>query len=179
MESPISLLWGNIIHTFENIDDSSLNEHKKQTDIGSISKLISYDLGHQKVKLPYANKETREINLQETYLAYLWSLIYSIFVMYEEGIQKPLINKTFDGSLNFDTPILKRAKLLYDWSISLTNQWSEWNEELPNPKRNSSDKERFYAEKTNGIFQYAVTYLMFHEFAHLTLKHDSFFQVTK
>jgi len=175
MESPIAVLWGNIVHTFENVDDASLNMLREATESGQLSNAIAYDIGKERVRTPFADLKTREINLQESYLSHLWSFIYAVFVMYEEGIQKPLINGTFDGSLNFDTPLLKRAKLLFDWSISLTNSYSEWNENLPNPRTHSSDKEKFYAEKVNGIFQYAVAYLMFHEFAHLTQKHDSFF----
>ncbi len=175
MESPIKVLWGNIVNTFENVDDTSLKMHQGATESGSLSKAIAYDNGFEKVKTPYADPYTREINLQETYLAHLWSFIYSVFVMYEEGIQKPLINNKFDGSLKFETSILKRAKLLFDWSISLSNKWSEWDETLPNPRTHNSDNEKFYAEKVNSIFQYATAYWMFHEFAHLTLKHDSFF----
>jgi len=175
MESPITALWGNIIYAFENVDGSSLNFHREATNSGKLSKAIAYDNGRQKVRTPYANLETREIHLQETYLAHLWSFIYSVFVMYEEGIQKPLINNQFDGSLKFETPLLQRAKLLFDWSISLTSEYSEWDEGLPNPRKHNSEEEKFYVEKVNRIFQDSVAYLMFHEFAHLTLNHDSFF----
>ncbi len=175
MESPIAVLWGNIIHAFENVDDTFLNMHREATESGNLSKAIVYDKEKEKVRTPYANLKTREINIQEIYLAHLWSFIYSIFVMYEEGIQKPLINNTFDGSLKFETPLLQRAKLLFDWSISLTSEYSEWDEDLPNPKKHNSKEEKFYAEKVNGIFQNSVAYLLFHEFAHLTQNHDSFF----
>lgn len=174
-ESPITILWGNIIHSFENVDASSLEMHKRAIQSGKLSEFIVYDNGKEKVRTPYADPKTRKINLQETYLAYLWSFIYSIFVMYEVGIQAPLMNNTFNGSLEFRTPLLKRAKRLFDWAISLTNEYSEWDEKLPNPRTHNSDEEKFYAEKVNGIFQTATSYLMFHEFAHLTLNHDSFF----
>jgi len=124
---------------------------------------------------PKANLETREIHLQETYLSHLWSFIYSTFVIYEEGIQKPLINDTFDGELKFDTPLLQRAKQLFAWSISLTKNYSNWDESLPNPKSHNYEKEQFYSKKVNGIFQSAASFLMYHEFAHLTQGHDSFF----
>ena len=175
MESPISVLWGNIVHTFENMDSASLSMHFDATRSGKLSAAIAYDNGKGKVKTPFANLDTREINLQETYLSHLWSFIYSVFVMYEEGIQKPLINNSFDGNLKFDTPLLQRAKTLFDWSISLTYKYSEWDDGLPNPRKHNSNEEKYYAEKVNGIFQSSVSYLMFHEFAHLTQGHDSFF----
>ena len=175
MKSPIAVLWGKIVYTFENIDSSSLRMHIEATNSGKLSKAIAYDYGQEKVKTPYAKIKTRKIHLQETYLSHLWSFIYSVLVMYEEGIQKPLINNTFNGSLEFDSPLLQRAKMLFNWSISLTQKYSEWDESLPNPQRHNFDKEKDYAEKVNGIFQSAVAYLMFHEFAHLTQGHDSFF----
>lgn len=175
MESPITVLWGNILHAFENIGTTSLKKHQEAIDSGKLSNLIAYDNRKEKVRTPYAERKTREINLQETYLCHLWAFIYSVFVMYEEGIQKPLKNSTFDRSLRFDNPLLKRAKILFDWAISLTVEHSEWNEKLPNPRTHNSDEERFYAEKVNAIFATAVAYLMFHEFAHLTQNHDSYF----
>lgn len=175
MQSPITVLWGNIVHAFENADESALALHKTAIESGTLSKAIAYDNGREKVKTPFANLETREINIQETYLCHLWSFIYSVFVMYEEGIQKPLINNTFDGALRFDTPLLQRAKVLFNWSISLTKEYSDWNDGLPNPRTHNDDREKFYAEKVNGIFQDAAAYLLFHEFAHLTQGHESFF----
>ncbi|MFA6016391.1 MAG: phage exclusion protein Lit family protein [Gallionellaceae bacterium] len=175
MTSPITVLWGNIVHTFENVDASSLRMHRAVTHSGKLSESINYDNGKEKVRPPSADTKTREIYVQETYLAHLWAYIYSVFVMYEEGVQKPLINNTFDGSLTFETELLERAKTLFDWAVSLTREYSEWDEKLPNPRTHNSDKEKLYAEKVNGIFQHAVTYLMFHEFAHLTQGHDSFF----
>lgn len=179
MESPIRVLWGNVVHAFENADESVLNLHEEAFKIGKIANTIAYDNGHEKVITPYADLCSREINIQETYLCHLWSFIYSVFVLYEEGIQKPLINNTFDGALRFDSPLLKRARTLFDWSISLTNEYSVWDEELPNPRTHNDEKEKYYSEKVNGIFQDAVAYLLFHEFAHLTQGHESFFLGTK
>lgn len=175
MESPISVLWGNIVHAFENPDESALELHKKATKYGKLAKSIAYDNRKENVRTPFVDLKTKEINLQETYLSHLWSFIYSVFVMYEEGIQKLLINNCFDGALRFETPLLQRAKLLFDWSISLTSEYSDWNERLPNPKTHNNEREQFYAEKVNAIFQDSVAYLMFHEFAHLTQGHESFF----
>ena len=107
MESPITVLWGNIIHTLENADESSLSRHKEAIKSGKLAEFIAYDNRKDRVRTPYADIKTREINLQETYLSHLWAFIYSVFVIYEEGIQKRLINNTFDGALKFDTPLLK------------------------------------------------------------------------
>ena len=178
MGSPIEVLTGNIIHAFENANPLSLNAHLNATESGLIARQIDYDNGCDKVKTTHAKKESREIYLQETYLSYLWSLIYSILVMYEEGVQKPLINNQFTGVIDSSNPLLYRARCLYEWAISLPTEYSHWDEQLPNPRNHLNDKERFYAERANGIYQDAVAYNLFHEFAHLTLGHDAYFDET-
>jgi hypothetical protein len=63
--------------------------HFKALESKKVSPWIDYDNGNDPVKGPKANLKTRQIYLQETYLEHLWSFIYSIFVIYEEGIQEP------------------------------------------------------------------------------------------
>ena len=157
--SPIEVLWNNIIHTFENIDESALTMHLKAVDSEVLHREIDYDNGKAPVKGAYADLETRKIYIQETYLEHLWSFIYSVFVIYEEGVQKPLINNTFSGGIKFDSEILTRAKSLYDWSISLCDIKTEWDINLPNPKKHNNELEKFYAEKVNSIFQKSVAYV--------------------
>lgn len=175
MSSPINVLWGNIVQSFEQVNDSSLSMHLTAVESGLLNREIDYDNGTDAAKGPHANLKTKKIYLQETYLEHLWSFIYSVFVIYEEGVQKPLINKSFSGEIEFSTEILKRAKTLYDWSISLSDKKSEWDMSLPNPKQHLNETEKFYSEKVNGIFQKSVAYVLFHEFCHLTQGHESYY----
>lgn len=179
MNSPISVLWNNILHTFQNIDPSSLSMHLKAIDDENLNREIDYDNSQSLICAPHADLDTRRIYIQETYLEHLWAFIYSVFVIYEEGVQKPMINNIFSGQIDFDSPVLRRAKSLYDWSVSLADQHSDWDIGLPNPDSHFNTQEKFYAEKVNGIFQKSVAYLMFHEFCHLTQGHDSFYLGTK
>jgi hypothetical protein len=172
LTSPVEVLKENIISTFETADLDSI---RRSASSKKISGAIDYDNAQEKVKMPHAKTENRDIYLQETYLSYFWSLIYSLFVIYEEGVQKPLINNQFNGKIDQSKPLLMRARELYEWSISLLEKYSPWDERLPNPKVHNNDKEKYYAEKVNNLFQMAVSYNLFHEFAHLTLGHDSYF----
>lgn len=175
MPSPITVLSGNIIESFEKASESSLAMHLKAVSSGQIKPYIDYDNGNDAARGPHADLSTKRIYLQETYLEYLWAFIYSVFVMYEEGIQKRLINQNFSGSLVFDTEILQRAKALYDWSISLADKKSNWDVDLPNPQKHLNDLEKVYTEKVNGIFSKSISYVLFHEFCHLTQGHQSYF----
>ncbi|GAA0690000.1 hypothetical protein GCM10009104_15730 [Marinobacterium maritimum] len=149
--------------------------HLKAVESGLLNREIDYDNGGEPAKGPHADLTTKKIYLQEAYLEHLWAFIYSVFVIYEEGVQKPIINNAFTGVVEFNTEILRRAKQLYDWSISLAEKKTEWDRNLPNPQSHSNDREKFYAEKVNGIFQKSVSYVLFHEFCHLTQGHESYY----
>ena len=177
-KSPINVLFGNIVNRFEKIQPDILDTHYKAIESGYISTEIDYDESPHKVKTPSSNRITRQIYLQETYLSYLWSFIYSIFVIHEEVIQKRMIEGTWNGMVNYDdNPLLTSAHKLFLWSISLIDTYSPWDNKLPNPKIHANVQEQFYAEKVNGIFQDAVAFIMFHEFAHLTHGHDIYYKL--
>lgn len=175
MSSPIEVLWGNIVHTFENIDPTLMKKHIEAVSKGLVSKDIAYDNVKAPIRTPHAKLNSRKIYIQEAYLEHMWAFIYGVFVMYEEGVQKPLINNTFSGEIEYKTPILNRAKKLYDWSISLSKNYSDWDRTLPNPRKHHNHYEKLYAEKVNKIFQNSICYVLLHEFAHLTLNHDSYY----
>lgn len=173
--SPIEVLWGNIVETFENIDPTQLENHIFNVSTGLINPKIDYDHDRSGIQTPRADPESKSIYLNEVHLEYLWSFIYSIFVIYEEGVQRPLLKGNFNGEIKFESNLIIRAKQLYDWAISLSETVSDWNLDLPNPKKHNSDEEKWYVEKVNTLFQNAVAYLMFHEYAHLTLGHTAFY----
>ncbi|MGW8168611.1 MAG: phage exclusion protein Lit family protein [Sulfurovaceae bacterium] len=174
-DSPIQSLWGNIIKTFETCGINTLQGHIEAVNLKQISKAIDYDTSQDKVRPPSSNTMTKRIYLQEIYLSHLWSMIYSLFVIYEEGIMKPISKQKWYGKIHYDSKILQRAMELFNWSCSLANKYSEWNEEFPNPRHYKNEEEEFYGLKVNGIFQDAVAYLMFHEFAHLTSGHSKYY----
>lgn len=174
--SPIEVLWNNIIHTFENIDPNWLENHKKAVAKGLVIPELDYDYCRENgLKPPCADPEKRNIYLQQVHLEHLWTFIYSVLVMYEESVINPMQKGSFDGEIKINNELLVRANQLFDWSISLSNKVTQWDTSLPNPAYHHNDREKFYAEKTNGLFQSAVAYLLYHEYAHLILGHDIYF----
>ena len=174
--SPISVLWGNIIHTFENIDPNGLVNHKNAVEQGLVNPEIDYDMCREgKIKTPFAHLLKRNIYVQEAYLEHLWAFIYSMQVIYDVGVQLPMKNGTFNGEVLFNNPLLNRAYKLFEWSISLVDKITPWDIKLPNPKIHHNDCEKFFAEKVNALFQNSVAYILYHEYAHLTLGHDCYY----
>lgn len=71
MESPITVLWGNIVHAFENADESALELHKEATKCGKLAKSIAYDNGKDKVRTPFADLKSSSRRWDVLYYLYL------------------------------------------------------------------------------------------------------------
>ena len=85
-----------------------------------------------------------------------------------------MIDGTFTGHIHFDTPFKFRAASLLDWAASLKEGYSPWPEGLPSPKHQEAEEEKSTAEKANRIFQQAIAFYLFHEFAHTEQGHLNF-----
>lgn len=115
-----------------------------------------------------------EIHVSLKHLELLWSFTYSWMVIYERGIQKPLIDGTWRDEVDLSDPILLRATKLRDWSASLRTVCTPWPQELPSPLHYACDVERWYGGKANLVFQEAVAFLLGHEFGHAKGQHHNF-----
>lgn len=173
----IQVLQYNIIKLLDDTTNSSSVILKKHIKNGLVSPNILFDNSDQAVKFPFVNLDTKEITIQETHLSHLWSFTYAVFVIYEEGIQKKLLDNIFDGNIDLSLPLLDRANQLLSWSISLKDNYSDWNQNLPNPDIDYSIKndETFYIGKINNLFISSVVFLLYHEIAHLVNNHSSYY----
>ena len=119
-----------------------------------------------------------EMRLSLKHLELLWSFIYGWFVLFEEGIQKPLMGDEYNG-VHLGVPIFARARQLIDWAVSLQTTCSDYPLGLPSPLTYQNSLEQFYVERTNLVFQEAVAFLLGHEFGHAngghldTIGHDT------
>ncbi len=168
---PIRVLQNNVIHHFENVRDDALEKHKRWVDSGKVQPGIKWLIERERPISPHADCVTKEIVIQEVFLAYIWAIIYSLVVIYEETIQKKMIAGMWKGNVELNTPLLQNAERLFLWALSLTDKYSVWNKGLPNPEFNGSADEKYYAEKVNGIFLDAIVFILFHECCHLINDH--------
>ena len=171
---PIRVLQCNVIYNFENVRSGALEKHKEWIKSGKLQPGIIWLIEKEKVISPYADCRSKEIALQEVFLAYIWAITYSLVVVYEETIQKKMIAGQWKGEVEFDTPLLKDAVKLFNWALSLTDKYSDWDKDLPNPESHKTAEEKFYAEKVNGIFLDIIVFVLFHECCHLVNGHCEF-----
>ncbi len=171
MNSPINSLCGQISHAFENPNGNALPRLKEVVSAGLLDPGI--DLVQEgAMHTPYIRRASASapatIALHVHYLQTLWAFIYAFFVIYEEGVQRPLMNKAFDGTIDYRPPLLLRAGQLLAW---IATDDSAWPDNLPSPTYSEAGVEWEFALKANSIFVHAVAFLLHHEFAHVALGH--------
>lgn len=171
---PVSVLEHNIIYEFERRAKVKAHDLMASVESGKVEPHLDLILDKISPRGPYADPKTRVITIYESHLAYLWGFVYSSFVIYEEGIQKPLLDGSFNGWIEFNNPMLRRAVALQKWAIKFVHSYSVWDiVELPNPAKVESESEQYYVPKANNLFLQAVSFLLFHEYGHLVLGHIS------
>ena len=140
---------------------------------GKLNPAISYKITNE-FGMINVDGDSKQIEINEQFLAFLWSFIYSTFVIVEEGVQTKILtsgSNLWDGKIDNSRPIVTRAQALYVWSKSLPKTFSDYPMHLPNPEIFYSSEEQFYINKVNGIYLKTVTYLINHEIAHLVNEH--------
>lgn len=175
--SPVLALEHNLTWAFENAIPYAGKRLADAVAAGLVDPEIGLncDSSTAPPQAPYLRKEsdaaTPQMHVSLKHLEMLWAFIYGWMVIYEHGIQKPLIARTYTGILDLSDPLLRRAVELRDWSASLREKCSAWPTDLPSPIHYGSDSERYYGEKANLVFQQAVAFLLGHEHAHAAAKH--------
>lgn len=177
MPSPILALQGNIIHAFENPNGSAVDQLRRAVNEGTLSRELELDFTPgvpraPKIVQPQDGLPT--LVLHVAHLELVWAFIYGWMVVYEWGIQRPMLEGIFDGCIYFDTPFRERAARLLDWAASLKEGYSEWPAGLPSPEHQQDEEERSVSLKANGVFQQAIAFYLFHEFAHAQQGHLNF-----
>ncbi len=175
---PIRVLEHNIISQFESTNPTflKLSEEiilkkglKKGIRYYSVLKAIN-ELIDDHNQTPHIGK-TKQIVLHEAFLAYIWKITYSLLVLYEEALAKPLNNKYCNTDYKLDQDAIDIADELFQNATSNIVLFTEWDKEyLPNPELYDS-KIRQRVEEANAVFVYAVNMILCHEFAHVENEH--------
>jgi hypothetical protein len=164
---PVDVLTNNIVHELENAALRSNHSMAKSVSEGLVHDVIQYDNDGKRPRPPGANLDTRMIHVQQSYLAYLWAFAYSSFVVFEQYIQKSAI----EGAWVPMNDLLRGAEALWQWAVRFAQDIQPWDPALPSPTREGDELQQAFVRKTNEVVVRAMTYLLLHEYAHLTLKH--------
>jgi hypothetical protein len=160
------VLYDSIIDVFETCNQPMTDRLHDAIRNGYISRRIFIDPTFEPIKTPKSNFDTREIQLQATHLSFLWNICYSM-IGFQELTHKHA-NQETDVLKLHESPHFEQLALAVNWGISLHQTWRVWPDEIPTPDI-IDERVQF----TNELFLHAIRYLMYHEFAHLTLHSGS------
>jgi len=169
---PVGKLVNNVIHKIESAEFGGVSQFAEAVNRGDISGQISISTHEERIRTPYVDLKTKDVCLPCSYLTHLWAFIYGILVT-EERLQERLIAGSNDFSLEPRDDTEVRAWKLLNWSVSLVDEVTAWPD-LPRPDIKNKSVENNYAEKVNSLFVDAVTFVVMHEYAHLTQGHTEF-----
>ncbi len=164
---PVDVLTNSIPHGLEQAAARSNHSMAKSVAEGLISRIIKYNNDGGRPRPPEASLKTRKIHIQQSYLAYLWAFSYSSFVVFEQYVQKSAI----EGAWVPMNDLLRKADALWRWAERFARKIEPWDPALPSPTHEGDERQQEFVRKTNEVVLRAMTYLLSHEYAHLTLKH--------
>lgn len=174
MASPIEALRWNIINAFErpcgSVNEDLIDAARRRI----ISATIDIDGTSGPPRAPRAIQTQNGlpyIRLHLTHMELLWSFAYGWMILYEEGVQKPMIDGKWTGNIVLDRPLTQRAASLLMWASTLRAKYTKWPEGLPRPARGCDQEETNYCYKANNVFQTSLSFLLYHEFAHVRQGH--------
>lgn len=167
--SPVLALEHNITAAFESF-------HGNVADLvagGLLDAEVLLEVDAAPPRTPNVSRTTpAQMRVHVAMLELLWAFIYSWMVIYEETVQKAQLRGDEVGSTNESNELLvSRAEKLWVWARELRNGYSPWPSDLPSPRAELNEQERWYAEKANYVFERATSFQLTHELAHVTQGH--------
>ena len=174
-ELPVRVLQYNFIEWFENITPDFKDEVKGEIDFNGLKAGIKYHIEKSHITECACINTNSQIELYENFNQYLWCICYSLFVLFDESIQKPMLAGKYTGKFDFNNPFVRRAVDIFSNGFDLLNTYKDWQFfQFPNPEKyNEYDKQ--YIEKANGVYTAAMTFILLHEFAHQYYGHLDYY----
>ena len=172
-ELPVRVLRQEISKWLNNINDNLRQDIASAEKYEALNPILNYNTPKNKIDDIALIDNYNQIQLFENYNQYLWCISYFLLVIYDNCLQKPMIEGNYKGEFNFELQDNKIAKGLFIAGINLTKQYirdyfyNSPNCEFPAP----GFKE--IIGLTNGVFVSSLSFIIAHEFSHHYLQHDS------
>ncbi|HEY1196543.1 phage exclusion protein Lit family protein [Flavobacterium sp.] len=115
---------------------------------------------------------SKQIEVHETFLSFVWCAIYSTFVKYLETVDFPQTNnRQGKAAYTANQDHLETATQMFDYARSLIVDFQKWNIDVsPNPEKYLAEN-RDFIEQTTLYYNSAVKFILCHEYAHLKFEH--------
>jgi hypothetical protein len=172
---PIRVLAYNALEWFEKITPEFQKEILEEIQFSELQQGIEYRIETAPIHTSAEITPEKKIILYENFNQFLWCMCYGLITLFDESIQKPILQNKYDGKFDLENPYVRRSIDVFNNGFSLFKTYRESVFfSLPNPEKyNEFDK--FYIEKANGIYTAAMAFFLLHEFGHQFYKHPEYF----
>jgi len=169
---PVRALRPDISKWFDNINEILKQDVSNAETYETLNPIIDYNTTKDKIFDIAFIDENNQIQLFENYNQYLWCVSYFLLVIYDNCLQKPMIEGNYTGKFDFEQPDNKIAKGLFIAGVNLTDHYvHECFYNLPNCEFPAAGFEEVIG-LTNGVFVSSLSFIIAHEFAHYYYQHD-------
>lgn len=170
---PIRVLKHNLTHRLVDRHEDLIKKLQSEFKLDKNIKYHIEELSLFEKQTPFIDNNG-QINLHETYLSFIWTISFSMFIIYEEGVAIPdQIKRNIPTHKAQNLELVKLAEELFNYSKSLVKVYSEWDKEyFPNPEYFDEDTEEgWYILRTNDLYVEVINFILYHEIAHAELEH--------
>ncbi len=155
---------------FANISKSLIEDVLNTIKYDNLNPIIDYNCDKNRI-LDIGDIKNDQIRLFENYNQFLWCTAYHLLVIFDNCIQKPMIEKTYIGKFSYDTKEEQIACAIFLAGRKLlTGYVQDVFYKLPNCEQVCEDFSDTIGN-TNGIFVAGISFIVAHEFAHKYLGH--------
>lgn len=163
---PVRVLSYNFLEWFENITPDFKDEAKAEIDFFNLKAGISCKIQRDRVIETARINEEHKIEIFENFNQYLWSICYSLIVLFDECYQKPKSTGGAIGIIDVDNGYVNDALAVFVNGTDLLRTFKDWQFfQLPNPEK-YAECSKIYIEAANGVFTAAMAFILLHEYAH-------------
>jgi len=161
---PLTAALNVFVSFISNVSEQARNMQLEDVAAGKVREYIDILMDDETLSTPYA--EGIDVYFPKTFLYLLWAVCYYLFVV-TETIMDQEMEGTYDGHLRSDA-FTRRAYDLINYALTLRFRYLPWPYEVIDPNVDAE-----FARDVNVIFGYALAYVYFHEYAHVTLNHSA------
>jgi len=166
-KQPVRVLFQGVINFYCNWAENFNGEVLlNEINFNGLNKQVMIDIFEGPIKEIAFVDSTKTIRIEESFLSFVWTICYAQLVISEK-----MNPRTNDIEINpNDIPLGQNAFDLFNYGMSLKHAFTKWPDHLPNPEK-YYQKDAHYIERANRAFIIVITFILYHEFAHVYLGH--------
>lgn len=179
---PVRVLMNGMLARYENIapglleevlDEIKYRDFRPEVICATARNPICTPCVLREMPVVGSEKTVWVIEIEESFLQFIWCIAFSISIMYLELYEKPLLRGQLPKTVNKEDPIMQQALAVSEAGVQLLKSMNpQVFYSLPNPEFPLKDYEE-YIEVANQLFFVAGSFILLHEVGHQFLGHTT------